>query len=812
MRRLGIGMLAVGVAIAAPLASGVKVFAEYEQNMATVKAVSGATAEEFAALDEVAKRMGRTTVFTARQSAEALTFMSMAGMEARQSVEALPHVLNLAAAGQIELGNAADIVTNIMAGYGLQTDQLGMAVDVLTVGFTSANTNLQQLGEAFAYAGPVAAAAGIDFNETAAALSLMGNAGFQSTLAGTALRGAITRMLNPTGQAKEVLDRLGITVLDAEGNMRPLIDIVRELEEGGLTAGDAMTLFGQRAGPAMLALISQGSNALEELRNDMQHAGGTAHRIADTQLDTFQGSLTLLKSAVEGLQLAIGAVLTPSLRDFVDLITPIIQGIVEWAEENPELRDGLVKLAGAVALLAIAVGLFAIGGAVVTTWKAGWAAMVATAQVAWLRIVAATVFGMAGVVLTTATGMTTTQQIYALGWLKLNLIAAAGWVRQQVIDAAGWLKQHIMWTLGWVKQHVIDAAGWLKRNVMQAAGWVKQHVIDAAGWLKQHIMWTLGWVKQHVIDAAGWLKRNVMQAAGWVKQHVIDAAGWLKQHIMWGLGWLRQHVIDAAGWLKRVTMWMLGWARIVVITTLGWARVILISSVSLLRLIAMYAVWIARSLIMWGIWAIKMAAMWLVAMGPVGWVIGLLAVIAAMAAILMLNWDKIDGQWRSLWNRWKNTVVENINKIIDKINELIQLWNSIPVAPDIPEIGQVDASSVPTPTLEGLLNIASAGMPGVGGKLGAILKQGADFLGGTSSSSDTIPIEALHTGGIVRSPILATLAERGPEAVIPLNRAGPFGQTVINMYVQGSIIDREGASDLLTNVISRRRQQGLAGV
>ena len=298
-------MAAVGVAIAAPIIASTKIFAEYEQSMAKVQAVSGATEAEFKALDAIARKMGRTTVFTARESAEALTFMSMAGMEAHESIAALPHVLNLAAAGQLELGAASDIVTNVMAGYGLATEDLGMAVDVLTKGFTSANTDLGQLGEAFAYAGPVASAAGIQFEETAAALALMGNAGFQSTMAGTALRGAITRLLNPTAKAEQILLDMGITVLDTEGKMRPLVDIVSELEAGGLTAGDAMTIFGQRAGPAMLALVSQGSESLRDLTMEMENAGGTAQEIADTQLNTLNGDILLLKSAFEGIALTI---------------------------------------------------------------------------------------------------------------------------------------------------------------------------------------------------------------------------------------------------------------------------------------------------------------------------------------------------------------------------------------------------------------------------------------------------------------------------------------------------------------------------
>ena len=202
----------------------------------------------------------------------------------------------------------------------------------------------------------------------------MGNAGFQGTMAGTALRGAITRLLNPTAEAGDILADMGVKVLDAEGNMRPLVDIVGELEAGGLTAGDAMTLFGQRAGPAMLALISQGSGALQELKTEMDNSGGTAESIADTQLNTLSGDITLLKSAFEGLALTIGAVIVPELRKIMLHLTPIIQAVGDWTNKNPELTQKLVLLAVAVAAillvfggLIIAAGFLATGLAVLAS-------------------------------------------------------------------------------------------------------------------------------------------------------------------------------------------------------------------------------------------------------------------------------------------------------------------------------------------------------------------------------------------------------------------------------------------------------------
>ena len=177
-RVVGTGLAAAGAVILSGLFGTVKAFATFEQSMAQVQAVSQATTEEFADLNAIAREMGETTVFTASESAAALSFMAMAGLDARQSIAALPAVLNLAAAGQLELATAADIVTNVMAGYGIEAEKVGFATDVLTTGFISANTSLEQIGEAFKLAGPVAKAAGLSFEETAASLAVMGNAGF----------------------------------------------------------------------------------------------------------------------------------------------------------------------------------------------------------------------------------------------------------------------------------------------------------------------------------------------------------------------------------------------------------------------------------------------------------------------------------------------------------------------------------------------------------------------------------------------------------------------------------------------------------
>lgn len=362
-RQAGMALTAFGAPLAGAIGASVSVFAGFEQKMANVEAVSGATSEQFARMNEVAKQMGQSTVFTAGQSAEALQFMAMAGMAAEESIGALPDVLNLAAAGQLELGQSADIVTNIMAGFGIQSEEVTKATDVLVTGFTSANTDLVQLGEAFKYSGPVAKAAGLSFEESSAALSLLGNAGLQASMAGTGLRGIITRLLSPTNEAADVLARLGVVATDSSGEMLPLENIMRQFEDSGLSAADAMTIFGQRAGPSMLALLEQGSGALQGLTKDMEDSAGTADRVAKTQLDTFNGQVTLLKSALEGVALAIGAAVTPALRSLVEQVTPVLQSIAKWVENNPQLAKTIFLVVGAVGALSVAIGaaLMAVG-------------------------------------------------------------------------------------------------------------------------------------------------------------------------------------------------------------------------------------------------------------------------------------------------------------------------------------------------------------------------------------------------------------------------------------------------------------------
>lgn len=342
MRQLSNVAAAFGVTMGAAgvmriVKGAISTFADFQQAMARAGAITGASAVEMAGMEQAARDLGRTTQFSATQAAEALTFLSMAGFSVRDATKALPGVLQLAAAAQIDMAQAADIASNVLSGYGLKVEELQRVNDVLAKTFTSSNTDLTQLADAMKMAGPVASAAGLRFEETSAALGLMGNAGIQATMAGTALRGSISKLLAPSAEASGILSSLGITVLNAQGDMLPLVEIIRQLEASSITTGQAMDLFGERAGPAMLALISQGSGALEELTAQLHSSGGTAERIAEQQMDTLTGSLQELKSASDELSIVMSENLEPSLRENIGAMTDLLLVTADVVESNSDL-------------------------------------------------------------------------------------------------------------------------------------------------------------------------------------------------------------------------------------------------------------------------------------------------------------------------------------------------------------------------------------------------------------------------------------------------------------------------------------------
>lgn len=304
----------------------VDTFGGFEKQMNTVRVLTQATTAEFEALTEQAKELGATTQFSARQAAEGMTFLAKAGFDANEVMQALPDTLTLAAAANLELAQSADIVTNILTGLQLPMEDLTRATDVLTQAFTSSNTDLTQLGQAFKFAGPIATTAGLEFEEVATILSFLGNAGIQASMAGTTLRGAIAQLLKPSREAQAILDKLGVTVKTADGNLRPFADIMEDLAPIAGNAEAILTIFGRRAS-GIASVLKQGSDEFRRFTQTLRESGGRAAEVASVQMQGLTGAIRLMTSAIEGAVIEIGDQLAPSLINAADAIALFGQNV-----------------------------------------------------------------------------------------------------------------------------------------------------------------------------------------------------------------------------------------------------------------------------------------------------------------------------------------------------------------------------------------------------------------------------------------------------------------------------------------------------
>jgi len=333
----------------------VKEFATFEKSMSEVKAITNATSDEFAKLTELAKEQGRTTVFSATQSAEAMKFLGMAGFTTEEVMSSLGATMELAAAANIDLGRAADIASNILSQFKIDASEAGRVVDILAATVTSSNTNMEQLSEAMKFFGPTAAAFGISIEEAAATVGILGNFGLQGSIATRALGTALTRLARPTSAMQKVMDDMGFAAFDTAGKFKGMAGIVRELEEAtaGMTdqqkQGTIALLFGGEAIQEMNSLLTVGADAIEEYTRTLELSEGAARRMAKTQLDNLAGSFTLLKSATSGLGIEIGSIFAPSIRGRIDFMTSSINDITEALPAFKEQLDNIKNsISGAI--------------------------------------------------------------------------------------------------------------------------------------------------------------------------------------------------------------------------------------------------------------------------------------------------------------------------------------------------------------------------------------------------------------------------------------------------------------------------------
>lgn len=391
--------------ITAPLvgigAASLTAASNFEQVMSKVQALGQMSDEDLARLSEMAKQLGATTAFTSAEVGEGFSYMALAGWDTEQMLSGIEAVLNLAAASGAELGVSSDIVTDALTAFGLSAEDAGHFVDVLAQTSANSNTDVVQMGEAFKYAAPLAGTFGYTVEDIGLALGLMANSGIKASQAGTTLRSMISKLASPTKAASAILDKWGISVMNADGTAKPFVEVMGDLRQQfqGLTADQqaaaASALVGKNAMSGFLALMNTGSTDVTKLSTAINKADGAAKTMANTMLNNTAGKITLAKSAIDNAAISLGTQLAPYAQTAAEKVSQLA---TDFANLDTKTQAAIVQFG----LAAAAAGPLVVGlGSIVTA---------------------------VGNVTTSAGNLITTMVAHPLATILAVTAVAAGWV------------------------------------------------------------------------------------------------------------------------------------------------------------------------------------------------------------------------------------------------------------------------------------------------------------------------------------------------------------------------------------------------
>ena len=361
---LGRDMMALGGALSLPFALAEKSFAGFDDKMRLVQAVTSSTGDQFDSLTKTAQRLGRETSFTAQQVADAMIGLGRMGFDPSEITAAIEHVLNLSRATGTDLAESADIAANSLRIFGLEAGKMSHVADILTATANGSAQTLTDLFEGLKMAGPSAAAAGENVSELCASLGIMANMGIKGSLAGTALRKAYVQFADV--KVQNVLRDVGVEAVDANGNLRKMAEIMRDVAaatskmptaERLSFMKDVFDVRGMMSGLSLAGNIEELDKFLARLRDVSGQADETA-RAMDRGIG---GSFRLFQSAVEGTMNAVGEALSSTLQPMVARITAAINTFTKWVEANKGLVTSIAATVASIGVFGAA--MFTVGTA-----------------------------------------------------------------------------------------------------------------------------------------------------------------------------------------------------------------------------------------------------------------------------------------------------------------------------------------------------------------------------------------------------------------------------------------------------------------
>lgn len=326
--------------------AAIQVGMDFDSGMSQVKAVSGASAKDFEAMRNQAIQLGADTTKSAKEVSEGQLELAKSGMSAKQAMQAIPGAISASQASGEDMAVAVSVMTSALNGFQLKASESAHVADVLAMAANKSKADINDMGYAFKYAATPAKALGVSLEETSSAVMIMTNAGLAGEQAGTSLRSALISLSKPSEDASKQMDKLGVKITDAKGNMRPFADITDDLRKKTEGMGNAQkmnalsTIFGTEAASGMLAIIDSAPGTMQKFTKSLKESDGASKKASDTMTNNLAGSVENLKGTIESIAINVSDVLTPTIRKGVDTLadlgdgfnnlTPSAKSMVVW--------------------------------------------------------------------------------------------------------------------------------------------------------------------------------------------------------------------------------------------------------------------------------------------------------------------------------------------------------------------------------------------------------------------------------------------------------------------------------------------------
>lgn len=460
LRGVGASVTAAGVGLAAGIGLAVKTGADFDAQMSRVKAISGATSEEFAVMRKQALDLGASTSKSASEVATGFQEMAAMGFQVNEVMAAMPGVIAASEASGADMAQVAAVMASTLNAFALEATEAGRVADVLAMAANISAADITDMQYALKFAAGPAHALGVSLEELSAAIGIMVDRGATGEQAGTTLRASLLRLVKPTDEAQAALGSLGVSVTDSSGKFKPLGTLIGELQTGLSGMTDAQktatlaTIFGTEAVTGMLNVISAGPAAFNEMTTALQNSAGESAKAAAIMKDNFAGTMEELGGAFESLAIGISDALTPAIRTLAEMVT----GVVNWFNElSPTTQTVIAVITALTAVFALIAGPLLILIGLIPSIIAGFTVIATT-----VGITSGALLGIIGVVGIVIAVVTVLAALIIANWDTIKAYTLAAWdaVKSSLIAVWGAIKGAALAVWDFLRQYfggVMDA-------------------------------------------------------------------------------------------------------------------------------------------------------------------------------------------------------------------------------------------------------------------------------------------------------------------------------------------------------------------